>query len=101
MEKLNIQIQHVAHIVCTFMAAAVPVNFIKSFRNSEIDLITDENYLLYRDIPSLARCLLNPTCLQLVPIPEETEDEAVETYMELYVDEYCGLMFNLEEEEEE
>jgi hypothetical protein len=33
-----------------------------------------------------------------VPIPEETEDEAVETDMELYVEEYCGLMFNLEEE---
>jgi hypothetical protein len=38
---------------------------------------------------------------QPIPIHEETGDEAVETDMELYVEEYCGLMFNLEEEGEE
>jgi hypothetical protein len=38
------------------------------------------------------------SCLQPISIPEETEDEAVETNMKLDVEEYCGLMFNLEEE---
>jgi hypothetical protein len=101
MEKVSIQTQHVAQVVRAFMAAAVPVNIINGFRNSGIDLIADENYLLCRAIPGLARCFLNPTCLQPMPIPEETENGAVETDMELYVEEYCGLMFNLEEEEEE
>jgi hypothetical protein len=41
------------------------------------------------------------SCRQLTFIPEDTEDKAVERDMELYVEEYCGLMFNLEEEEEE
>jgi hypothetical protein len=95
--KLNIQTQHVAQVVCAFMATAVPVNILKSFRNSGIDLIGDENYLLYRVIPGLARCLLNPTCLQPISIPEEIEDEAVKTDMK----KYCRLMFNLEEEENE
>jgi hypothetical protein len=100
MQKLNIQTQHVAQLVRAFMTAVVPVNIIKSFRNLGIDLIIDENYLLWRVIPGLARCLLNATCLRPIPIPEETADEAVETYMELYLEEYCGFMFNLKEEEE-
>jgi hypothetical protein len=79
MEKPNIQTQHVVQVVCAFMAAAVPVNIIKSFRNSGINLIVDKNYLLCRVIPGLARYLLNPTCLQPIPVTEETEGEAVET----------------------
>jgi hypothetical protein len=53
--------------------------------------------------PGLFLCSIKgiKSCLQPIPIPEETEDEGVETDMELYVEEYYGLMFNLEEEEEE
>jgi hypothetical protein len=76
-----------------------PLNIIRSFRSSGIDLIVDKNYLLCGVIPGLARCLFNPTCLQPIATPEETEDEAVETDGELYVEEYYRIMFNLEEEE--
>jgi hypothetical protein len=91
MEKLNIQTQHVAQVVCAFMAAAVRVNIIKSFRNSRSDIIVDENSLLCRVIPGLTLCLQNPTCLQPISIPEETEGEAMEAIWNSMW-KYCGNM---------
>jgi hypothetical protein len=42
MEKLNSQTHPVAQVVCTFMAAAGPVNIIKSFCSSETGFIVNE-----------------------------------------------------------
>jgi hypothetical protein len=100
MEKLDIQTQHVTQIVCAFVAEPLPVNIIKSFRNSGIELIVDEKCLLCKLILGLGRYILNPTCLQPIPIPGEADNEAVGTNMELCVEEYCGFMFNLEGEEQ-
>jgi hypothetical protein len=101
MEALNIQTQHVAQVVGPFLSAAVPPNVIQSFRNAGIDVVVDENYLCCRVISSLARCLLNPASLQPVPIPEETEDEAAETDMELYVEERYDLLLDLDTPDKE
>jgi hypothetical protein len=85
MEKLDIQTQHVGQVIYAFMPTAVPLNVAKSFRNSGIDLFVDEDHLFCRVIPGLARCLLNPACLQPVPIPEKTEDKTAEAEMESYL----------------
>jgi hypothetical protein len=79
----------------------VPINVIKSFRNAGIDVIVDKNHLSCRAIPCLARCLLNPTSLQLVPLPKETEDQAAETDMELYIEENYDLLYHLDTPNEE
>jgi hypothetical protein len=64
--------------VSGLMAAAVLVNVTKSFRS-----------FLCKISLGLARCLLNPTRLQIIPIPEETEDEALDEDMEPVVLAYC------------
>jgi hypothetical protein len=66
---------NVGQVVCTFMSAAVPLNVVKTFRNSGIYLLVDDAYLFFKVIPGLIRRHLNPACLQSVPIPEETEEE--------------------------
>jgi hypothetical protein len=96
MDKLNIQTRHVAQVVCAFMSAATPLNVIKSFRSAGADVFLDDDRLSCRVHPGLARCWLNPATLQLMPMLEETEDEATETDMNLYADECCELLYDLD-----
>jgi hypothetical protein len=101
MDALNIQTQHVTQVVCAFLSDPVPLNVTKSFHNTGINVIVDENHLCCKVIPGLVRCLFNPGSLQPFPIPEETEDEATETDMELYVDECYDLLYDLDTPNEE
>lgn len=87
--------------MCAFLSAAVPLNVIKSLRNADIDVVVDENHLCCRVFPGLARCILNPASLRLIPIPEETEDETVETEIESYLEECCQLLYDLDAPDEE
>jgi hypothetical protein len=93
--------QHAAQVVCEFLSAAVPLNVIKRLRNADIDVVVDENHLCCRVFPGLARCILNPASLRLILIPEETEDEAIETEMESYLEECFQLLYDLDAPEEE
>jgi hypothetical protein len=45
MNRLNIQTQYVAQVVCVFLSTATPTNITKNFRNSGINLLIDEDRL--------------------------------------------------------
>jgi hypothetical protein len=53
----------VGQVVYIFTPAAVPLNVVKSFPHSGIDLLADEDHLFCQAIPGLARCLVNLACL--------------------------------------
>jgi hypothetical protein len=56
-EDTNIQSDHIAKVVCSFMSAASPMNIIKSFRNAGISLAVEHGTLLCKITPETARCL--------------------------------------------
>jgi hypothetical protein len=92
-----------ASLLCNHVDS-IPSPCRQNFRNSGIDLVVNEFRLFSRVIPGLARAVLNPACLQLVPIPEETEDETAESEMELYLEECIEIFYDLDaldREEEE
>jgi hypothetical protein len=64
-------------------------------------MVVDENGLCCRMFLSLSCCILNPASLRRIPIPEETEDEAAETDMELHLEEYFQLLHGLDAPDEE
>jgi hypothetical protein len=71
----------------------VHLNVVQSLRNSGIDLVVNEDYPFCRVIAVLTRCLLNPACLQPIPIPEETKDETAGAEMELCLEEHRDPSF--------
>jgi hypothetical protein len=69
LEKCNIQTRHIAEIVDSFMAAAVPSNIVKSFRNGGIIIRRDADNNIWCDVdPNSARCILpGPTQRAIEP----------------------------------
>jgi hypothetical protein len=75
MEALNIQSDHIAQVVCAFMAAAIPINVVGSFKNAGIALLNDEGSLLCYVNPEAIRCLLHPLHPALPGMSTDEEDE--------------------------
>jgi hypothetical protein len=51
--------------------------------------------------PGLAPCILNPASLRPILIPEETEDKAAETDVELHLEECHKVFSDLDAPDEE
>jgi hypothetical protein len=64
-------------------------------------LFVNEDYLFCRVIPGFAQCLLNPSYLRPVPIPEKTEDATAEAEMELDLKECGEVLYDLDAPDEE
>jgi hypothetical protein len=74
-ESMNVQTDHFAKVVCSFVTAATPVNVVKTFRRAGICLILDDGVLRYWIHPHRAQCLLVPIVTALPPTPDKDEDE--------------------------
>jgi hypothetical protein len=72
------------------------INRVAEFQWNIVDLLVDEEHRFYSVIPWLARCLLNPTRLQPVSIPEETNNETAKSEMELYLEEHIEFLHDLD-----
>jgi hypothetical protein len=94
---VNIQTNHIASVVCTFMAAAVFVNIVKTFKLSGIYLMDDKGMFLYTIgsdevrrlfVPlTLPLPLLLPLTLTFAEIPDPvSEDLDLDLDLDLYWD---------------
>jgi hypothetical protein len=62
MDSVNVQSQHIAQVVSSFMSAASPVNIVGTFRSAGIALIlASDGSLRCQVCPERARCLLSRT----------------------------------------
>jgi hypothetical protein len=84
-----------------FLAVPFPFNVTTPFRKAVIDLLVGEDRACCRVIAALAWRLLDSVSLQSFPIPEETEDEAAETEMELYLNKWFELLYELDDPDAE
>jgi hypothetical protein len=98
MEGLNVQSKHIAQVVCAFMAAAVPVNIVQTFRNAGIVLVVADNQLFCKVEPARARCLLQPNTDERVEGDVLTEEDREHLEAELYVQECAGIIEDSEAE---
>jgi hypothetical protein len=97
MESMNVQTDHIAKVVCSFMAAATPVNIVKTFCRAGICLVLDDGIVRCRVCPDHARCLLVPITTNLPSIPDEDEDDME---AELYLEHCASLLFNSDDASE-
>jgi hypothetical protein len=77
LEKVNIQINNIAHILDSFMAEVIPYNVAAGFRNAGVSLIMDDNRVIWSEgSPHTAICLFEPVIRgELLGLVEEEEDE--------------------------
>jgi hypothetical protein len=101
LDAVNIQTKHIASVVCAFLAAAVPVNVVKSFRLSGICLIADEGVLLCTIQPDRAKRLLVPLPSLLGEISDPTSDESDEEELRVFVEECTPLVYDGVSDDEE
>jgi hypothetical protein len=96
MENLNIQSKHIAQVVCSFMAAATPVNVVRTFRNAGIVLVVGNTRLFCRVDPTQARYLLRPLPEENPRVNEMTEGEQERLEEEMYVQECADAIEDVE-----
>jgi hypothetical protein len=97
MESMNVQTDHIAKVVCSFMAAATPVNIVKTFRRAGICLVLDDDIVRCRVCRDRAHYLLDPITASLLPIPDEDEDDME---ADLYLEHRASLLFNSDDASE-
>jgi hypothetical protein len=91
MESMNVQSDHIAKVVCAFMAAATPGNIVKTFRRAGICVVLDDDVLRCRVCPDRAQCLIAPISAALPEVPDDDEDDME---ADLYVEQCASLLFD-------
>jgi hypothetical protein len=71
---VNVQIKHMAGVVCTFLAASVPLAIVRTFEMSGICLVKDGAQLLCTIRPERTKRLLIPLP-QILPELETDADD--------------------------
>jgi hypothetical protein len=91
---VNVQTEHIAGVVCAFLAAAVPLTIVRTFEMSGICLVKDSAQLLCTIRPERAKRLLIP--LPQILLELETEvDDSDETESPAYLEECTKLLYDL------
>jgi hypothetical protein len=103
LNAVNLQTKYIALVVCSFLAAAVPVNIVRTFAMSGICLVKDGDQILCTVRPDHAKRLLIPflPCFPVIGDRDDGEDSDAEG-QQTYLDECAGLLYelNLPDDEE-
>jgi hypothetical protein len=75
MEALNVQTEHIARVLCSFMSTATSVKIVKAFKQAGVEVIMDESVLRSRICPGRAKCRFVPFSTTLPGVPEYDDDE--------------------------
>jgi hypothetical protein len=96
LDAVNVQTRHNAFVICSFLAAAVPVKVVKTFEISCIYFVNDAGTLLCTVQPDKAKRLLIQLPSPLAHIPDlESDDSGVEELRAL-MEECVELIFDLD-----
>jgi hypothetical protein len=99
LNAVNIQTKHIATVVCSFLAAAVPLNIVKTFENSGISLVADRDVIFCTIRPERAKRLLVPLASTMPEISIGGSDESDTEELNLFVEECAELLYNLNGDE--
>jgi hypothetical protein len=101
LDAANIQTKHISSVVCAFLAAAVPLNIVKTFELSGISLVSDEGTLLCTVRPELAKRVLVPLPVPMPEIPNPGSENSDEEELRIFVEECAQLLYDLDLENEQ
>jgi hypothetical protein len=101
LDAVNIQSKHIAAVVCAFLAAAVPVNVVRTFGLSGICLVADAGVLFCTIRPDRAKRLLLPLPSPYPEISDISDEDFDEEELKVFIEECTGLIgpFELEDEQ--
>jgi hypothetical protein len=96
LDAVKIQTKHIARIVYSLLAAAIPVNIVRTFAMSGIYLVKDGDRILCTVRPDQAKRLLIPLppCFPGIGDRDGAEDSDAEE-QQVYLDECAGLLYDL------
>jgi hypothetical protein len=98
LDSVNVQTKHIAGVICAFLAAAVPLTIIRTFKMSGMCLVKDGAQLLCTIHPERAKRLLVPLP-QILPELETDGDDSGEAESQAYLEECAELFYDLESDE--
>jgi hypothetical protein len=96
---MNIQTKYIARVVCSFLAAAVPVTIVKTFMLAVICPVKDGNHVLCTVRPGHARGLLVTLESGLPDIENSMLADSDEEEVRAYLEECVGLLYNLDSDQ--
>jgi hypothetical protein len=96
LEAVSIQTKQISRVVCSFLAAAVPVNSVRAFAMSGICLVKDDDKIVCPVRPDQAKRLLIPLppCFPEIGDRDDGEDSDVEE-QQASMEECAGLLYDL------
>jgi hypothetical protein len=96
---MNIQAKHIAPVVCSFLAATVPITTVKTFMLTGTCLVKDGGYVLCTVRPDQARRLLVPFESGLPDIENSMLADSDEEKVRACLEECADLLYNLDSDQ--
>jgi hypothetical protein len=101
LDAVNIQIKHIASVVCAFLAASVPLNVVKTFTLSGICLVADAGTLFCTIQPDRAKRLLLPLPSAFPHSLDVTDDDLDEDELKVVIEECMDCIGPFKSEDDE
>jgi hypothetical protein len=98
LDAVNVQIKHIAGVVCAFLAATLSFTIVRIFEMSGICLVKDGAQRLCTVRPERAKRLLVPLPQILLEL-ETDADDSNEAESQAYLEECAELLYDLESDE--
>jgi hypothetical protein len=92
---VNIQTKRIVRVVCSFLAAAVPVNIVHTFSMSDICLVKDGDQIRCTVHPNQAKRLSIPLPPCFPEIGDRDDEYSDAEEQQAYLDERAGLLYDL------
>jgi hypothetical protein len=101
LDAVNIQTKHITSVVCAFIAAAVPLNIIKTFALSVVCLVADAGILFCTKRPDRAKLLFLSLPSAFPDISDVTDDDFDEDELKVFFEECTDFIGSFKSEDDE